>query len=181
MRTISYNAPVTLTFTLVCTLVAVLDLLVPGRPFSSLLALNRGIADPLGAMKAVTYVFAHADWAHFTGNLTLILLLGPQLEARYGPGRLVLMIAVTAVVSGALSLVLFHHGIMGASGIVFLFVVLSSFTGESRGRIPLTFLLVAILFLSGEVLLALRPDNISRFAHLAGGAFGAFFGFTSRR
>lgn len=66
----------------------------------------------------------------------------------------------------------------GASGIVFAFIVLSSFTRFKEGEIPLTIILVVILFVGQQVYegIAIR-DNISQLTHVIGGAIGAFVGY----
>ncbi|NBB90099.1 MAG: rhomboid family intramembrane serine protease, partial [Spirochaetes bacterium] len=46
--------------------------------------------------------------------------------------------------------------------------------------IPLTFILVVVLFLAREVVGALREDSIAQFAHIAGGVCGSLFGFARR-
>ena len=68
-------------------------------------------------------------------------------------------------------------GLLGASGVVFMFILLSSVTNARRGRIPLTFVLVVLLFLGQEVWNGLTQDNVSQFAHVIGGLCGAAFGF----
>jgi len=40
----------------------------------------------------------------------------------------------------------------GASGVVFMFILLSSFVNFKKGRIPITFILVVIIYLGGEVM-----------------------------
>mgnify|MGYP000259418082 CR=1 FL=1 len=111
------------------------------------------------------------------GNLSFILLLGPIIEEKYGGASLLLMIGITAIVTGILNVIFFQTGLLGASGIVFLFIILASFGNAQKG-IPLTFLLIAILFLGKEVWQAFQDNNISEFAHIAGGICGSLFGFS---
>ncbi|MGN8850601.1 hypothetical protein [Bariatricus sp. HCP28S3_C2] len=58
------------------------------------------------------------------------------------------------------------------------FIVLSSFTRFKEGEIPLTIILVVILFVGQQVYegIAIR-DNISQLTHVIGGAIGAFVGY----
>jgi membrane associated rhomboid family serine protease len=135
-----------------------------------------GFTDYLGL---VTHIFGHSSWAHLFGNFTLILLLGPILEERHGAVSLVAMIAITALVTGLINVTFFNTGLLGASGIVFMFILLASTANIRAGEIPLTFILVALLFLGKEVVAALRDDQISQMAHLVGGVIGAIFGFLS--
>jgi membrane associated rhomboid family serine protease len=71
--------------------------------------------------------------------------------------------------------------LIGASGIVLLFVLLMSFTNIRAGEVPLTFLAVLGLYLGKEVLDAFKNDNISHFAHIVGGVSGSIFGFVALR
>ncbi|MDR0759110.1 MAG: rhomboid family intramembrane serine protease, partial [Treponema sp.] len=124
-----------------------------------------------------THVIGHADWNHLVSNFSLILLIGPILEARYGSLSLFLMIALTALVTGLLNTLLFSSYLMGASGVVFMMILLASFTNFGEGEIPLTFILILILYLGREVFNSFRQDNISEFAHIVGGLCGSLFGF----
>ena len=71
---------------------------------------------------------------------------------------------------------------MGASGIVFMMILLSSFTNIRSGEIPLTFVLVVLMYLTREVVTAFSDeDSISQLAHIAGGLCGSLFGFAITR
>lgn len=114
------------------------------------------------------------------GNIMLLLLTGPMLEEKYGSRRLLLVILCTALTTGILHLFLFpQYGVLGASGIVFAFILLSSITGSRSGQIPLTLIVVAVLYLGGEVLDAVLGTNqeVSQFAHIIGGVVGAASGY----
>jgi membrane associated rhomboid family serine protease len=124
-----------------------------------------------------THVLGHAHWGHLISNLTLILLIGPMLEESYGSSTLLFMIIITALVTGVLNILLFNSYLLGASGVVFMMILLSSFTNFSHGEIPLTFILVLILYLGVQIFSVSEADNISHFAHIIGGLCGSFFGF----
>jgi membrane associated rhomboid family serine protease len=100
-----------------------------------------------------------------------------MLEDRYGSKTLLLMMFITALVTGILNALLFNHYLLGASGIVFMMILLSSFTNFSQGEIPLTFILVLILYLGVQIFSNQSEENISHFAHFIGGLCGSFFGF----
>jgi rhomboid protease GluP len=131
--------------------------------------------------RLLLHVLGHANPEHLFSNLTILLLIGPLLEQQYGAARLAAIAALTAAVTGLIMLVLFSGLLLGASGIVFAFIILSSFANTKSGTIPLTFVLVCILFLGNEVFMALTvDDNVARFAHIAGGVVGAATGFAAR-
>jgi membrane associated rhomboid family serine protease len=125
-----------------------------------------------------THVLGHANLEHLLGNMTFVLLLGPIIEEKYGSINTLMMFFITAVLSGLLNLFLFNTGLMGASGVVFMLILLVSFTNSRGGEIPITFVLVAILFIGKEFMNGLEADNISQFAHIIGGVIGSIFGFS---
>ena len=124
-----------------------------------------------------THVCGHANWAHLISNFTLILVIGPMLEENYGSRSLLFMIIITALVTGVLNVLLFKSALLGASGVVFMMILLSSFTNFSHGEIPLTFILVLVLYMSVQVMDSFKNNDISQFAHIVGGLCGSFFGF----
>ena len=105
------------------------------------------------------------------------------LNEKYGSGTMVWMIALTALVTGLVHFIFFpHSALLGASGVVFMMIVLSSFTAARRGEIPVTLILVVIFYLGGEIMDGLfKQDNVSQIAHIVGGLCGLVFGFTVRR
>lgn len=61
---------------------------------------------------------------------------------------------------------------------MFAFIILASFTGFKEGEIPLTFILVAIIFIGQQVYEGIAvQDNISNMAHIVGGIVGAIVGY----
>ena len=179
-----YNSPVILTFTLVCTAVLVVDTLTAGAASAAAFTVYPGLdlRDPLTYLRLFSHVVGHADWTHLMSNFAFILLIGPILEEKYGSPRTLAMMAVTALVTGLLSALAFRTALKGASGIVFMFILLGSFTNSRQGEIPITFILVVVLFLAREVIDAVAVrDNIAQFAHIAGGVCGGLFGFAATR
>jgi len=176
---LTYNAPVTLTFGLIAVGLFYLNAYVLGGSITHMLALS-GYWDWGNIVQyptILTYTLGHADEAHLFGNMSLFLLLGPIMEEKYGTRNVLIMMIITAFLSGICQLLFFDFGLRGASGIVFMFIILVSFANAKSGTIPLTFILVALLFIGKEILAMRQADNISQFAHIAGGVFGAVFGF----
>jgi rhomboid protease GluP len=180
---VRYNAPVTLTLALVSAAVLGYD-----QIFGSTLISSYFTAPPylggggaLAWVRLFTHVIGHASWAHLVSNFSFILLIGPVLEEKYGSGIVLMMTLVTAGVTGLLNGLFVHAGLLGASGIVFMLILLSSFTNIRAREIPLTFLLVVVLYLVREFVAALTPDSVSQLAHIAGGLCGGLFGFIFAR
>lgn len=133
--------------------------------------------NPVSISTLFSHVIGHGSMDHLLGNMTFILLLGPIVEEKYGSKFTLFMIVITAFITGLLNISFFDTGLLGASGIVFMLILLVSFTNVKGGQIPLTFILVALLFIGKEVLLSLQADHVSQFAHIIGGVCGSAFGF----
>ena len=179
-RKLQYNAPVVLTFALASLLALGLGWLTKGWTTSHLFSVYRSsLLDPLTYPRAFLHVLGHSGWAHYSGNMLLLLVIGPQLEDRYGSRTLLECIVVTAFITGLFQWVLFPHtAVLGASGIVFMMILMASMGGMRQGGIPLTLILVAVFYLGGEITTAVTAaDNISQLSHIVGGLCGAFLGF----
>ena len=154
MKKLQYNSPVILTFFLLSLGVLLLDWITGGwTTLHAFCVYRSSLADPLFYVRLFGHVLGHADFDHFLGNMLLLLVIGPPLEEKYGSRTL------------------------RASGIVFMLIMLASLAGMKDGRIPLTLILAAVLYLGQEVyaMVALR-DNVANFMHLVGGVTGTVFG-----
>jgi len=178
---ISYNAPVALTFALISLLALVANHFTNGWVNANLCSVYRCslLADPLGFFRFFGHVLGHSGYAHYIGNMVLILVLGPNLEDRFGSWNVLWAILFTALVSGLVQFIFFPGtALLGASGIVFMMILLSSFGGVKNGTIPTTLILVAIFYLGGELWDAIFVrDNISQLTHIIGGLCGTLLGF----
>lgn len=176
---ITYNAPVTLTYALIATIALAADQLTGGAIIPAFFSVGGSMnpANPLDYLRLFAHVIGHSGWDHLIGNFAFILLLGPILEEKHGKGRLLLMIAITALATGLMNVIFLDTGLYGASGVVFMMIILSSFARARDGDIPLTFILVVLLYLTREILAAFRTDTVSQFAHIVGGVVGSIFGF----
>jgi membrane associated rhomboid family serine protease len=176
---ISYNAPVSLSFSFLTIGVLILAMFTGGQSTRLLFSVHSSmsVADPLAWLRLVFHVLGHADWEHLISNLAFLLLLGPILEEKYGSRAMMIMILITALITGVLNVLFFSTSLLGASGIVFMCILLASFANFKPGEIPLTFILIVAMYLAKEVLASLRTDNISQFAHIIGGTCGSLFGF----
>jgi membrane associated rhomboid family serine protease len=176
---IHYNSPVILTFSLLALAVHLINaFLISQFTYDFFLVRSSmSLLNPLDYFRLVSHVLGHSGWRHLFSNLTYILLLGPLLEEKYGSSMILLMIFLTALFTGIINILLFSTGLLGASGIVFMLIILASVADIKEGTIPLTFVLVAGIFIGSEVFKGFRYDNISQMAHIAGGSCGAVFGF----
>ena len=181
---LSFNAPATLSFVGLCVAVQLLSLLTGGRSTRAVFSVYRAsLLDPLTYVRCVAHVLGHAGWDHLLGNMMYILLLGPMIEEKYGTANTVLVILVTAVVTGVIHMAVSPGTmLLGASGVVFAFILISSITVREDRTIPVTFILVAVLYLGQQVYQGLfTRDDVSQLTHIAGGAVGSVLGFLLNR
>ena len=177
---ITFNSPVTLGFVSICLFATILSYVAGGVTNQLVFMTYRApMNSPMMYIRLLLHAFGHADFEHFMGNVCYILLLGPLLEEKYSSKVLAIVIAVTAVITGIVNNVCFPDvALCGASGVVFAFILLSSFTSFKEGEVPLTFILVALLFVGQEIVQGLMVvDNVSNMAHIVGGMIGAALGF----
>ncbi len=176
---ITFNSPVVLAFVFICVAVQIASTITGGMITRTFFTSRIGAPfDPLVLFCSVSHIFGHAGWEHLINNMSYILLLGPLLEEKYGSVRLVWIMLASALAASVANAVLLHTAVVGASGIVFTFILLSSITGLKEGELPLTFLLVAALYFGQQIYGALFVrDNVSYLGHIAGGVVGAVVGF----
>lgn len=177
---ITFNAPVVLTFVVICFIATILGIITQGRSTQAVfMTYHSSLKNPMTYIRFITHVFGHLGWGHFIGNASYLLLLGPMLEEKYGSDRIIIVIAITALATSLINYIFFGNvALCGASGVVFAFIVLASFTGFKAGEIPLTFILVVIIFMGQQVYEGITiQDNISNMAHIVGGIVGACVGY----
>ena len=177
---ITWNSPVILTFVAICLVATALNYITGGKSNAIFfMTYHSPLKSPMTYVRLFSHVFGHADWSHFIGNMSYILLLGPLLEEKYKSQTLIEVIAITALVTGLVNYIFFPYvALCGASGVVFAFMLLASFTSFKEGEIPLTFLLVAVFFIGQQIIQGITlDDNVSNMAHIVGGIVGGSCGY----
>ncbi len=178
-RKIRYNAPVTLTFAFISLAALGLGYITNGWTTENLFSVYRSNFSFFWVVRLFGHTLGHANWAHFVSNMTLFLLLGPVLEEKYGSKNLLEMMGIASVVAAIFQMIFFSNvSLLGASGLVFMMIILTSAVNIREGGIPLTMILVILIYLGTEVWDAFTAhDNISHLTHILGGVCGAVFGF----
>ena len=177
---VTFNAPAVLVLVAACFTATLLGTVTGGALTQTLfMTWHSSLKNPMTYLRLFTHVLGHSDWAHFMGNAAYLLLLGPMLEEKHRSRTLVVVIILTALVTGLVNYVLFPNvGLCGASGVVFAFIILASFTGFRAGEIPLTFILVTVFYIGQQVLEGVFvTDNVSNLSHIIGGLVGAVVGY----
>ena len=178
MKKITYNSPVILTFSLISAAALILNYVTQGFTNQLLFSVYpSGFLNPLTYVRLFGHVLGHVDVSHFASNMTVILLIGPMLEEKYGSKTIAKVIGIVAVVTGLVHMLIARSMLLGASGVVYAFIILSSFTGDKDG-IPLTFIIVAIIYLGDQIIAGMTTfDSISQLTHILGGITGAVIGW----
>lgn len=176
---IQYNSPVILTYAIISLIVLIVGVITSHSSTRNFFMIYpTSLSDPLLYFRIFGHVLGHADFNHYFSNFYMMLLIGPMIEEKYGSKNLLIMMLVTAFISGVIHIMFFTSAALGASGIVFMLILLTPFTNMKKGKIPLTFILVSTIFIGREVFYGLTVvDNISRFGHILGGTSGAIMGF----
>ena len=181
---LQYNSPVVLSFALLSLGALLLNYLTGGMSNLRLFSVYHApLSDPLTWPRFVLHVLGHRDYSHYIGNMMMILVVGPPLEEKYGSRSLFWAIFLTALLSGLVQWFFFPNvRLLGASGIVFMMIVMSSLAGMKDGCIPITLILVLVLYIGGEIVNGVvLSDNVSQLTHVIGGLCGAFLGLSMRR
>lgn len=180
MKKLQFNSPVILSFFFISLAALVIGTVTNGTATMALFSVYRAsLLDPLTYVRFFGHIFGHASVSHFFGNMLLLLVVGPPLEELYGSKTLIGAILSTAIVSGLLQFILFPNSmLLGASGIVFMLIMLSSLSGAKSGKIPITLILVAVMYLGQELYsIFFVQDNVANLMHIVGGICGVGWGF----
>ncbi len=180
---VAFSSPVTLGFVFLSLAALLLSTLTGGAATRLLFSVYRApLSDPLSWPRLFLHVLGHANLTHFVTNISLLLVLGPIVEEHYGSGRLAVMILLTALVTAVFHMLLSPgSAILGASGIVFMLIFLAAAAGRHGGRIPLTLILVAVIYLGREIAGLFSADSISQLSHIVGGLCGIALGLGWKR
>ena len=135
MKKLQYNSPVILTFFLLSLGVLLLDWLTSGwTTLHAFCVYRSSLADPLFYVRLFGHVLGHADFDHFLGNMLLLFGDRPAAGGEVRQPHLLAGILLTAGVSGILQCVFSPApALLGASGIVFMLIMLAS-PGGHEGR-----------------------------------------------
>ena len=174
-----YNSIVILSFFFLSLIVLILNKLTKGKSNKYLFSTYKSsIFNPLTYIRLFTHILGHADWEHFRNNFLKILLIGPLVEEKFGSLNLLIMILITGGITGIIHNLLSKNRLLGASGISFMLIILSSFVNIQNGKIPLTLILIFIFYIIDEIKDGLfKKDNISHMGHLIGAICGCIYGF----
>lgn len=175
-----YNSPVILTYFFICLIILLIDKLCKGKFSATFFTTykNDSLLNPLTYFKLVSHSLGHADWDHLYSNFIKILLIGPLIEEKYGSINLLIAMIITSLIIGIINKLFGKGGILGASGVAYMLILLSSFVNMENGKIPITLTLIILFFVVDEVIKLFRrkKDGVSHLGHITGAICGVVFG-----
>ena len=175
-----YNSVVILTYLFLSLGACFLNFITQGFTNKLLFTSYRSsIFNPLTYVRLFTHSIGHKDLTHLIHNFLFILLVGPMIEEKYGSINLIIMFLITSLVIGLFNTIISNYVITGASGNVYMLIVLSSFSNITEGKIPLTLILILIFYVISEIKDSVTGANkgVYHGGHLLGALCGIAFGF----
>lgn len=182
----SYDAPVSLTFVLVAVVLFLLDLLLVKGKLNAeyLLSPTAGggnlpfdFKNILSYLRLLLYVFGGTEPFVLLSNLIFIVLLGPEMEGRYGSLVIGIMIFVSTIVSGVLSACFCNFPAFGASPLVFMLIILDILMHLTKKTISASAVFVICLFTASQFFTGSKNGIVGVLITLAGGLCGSLFAF----
>lgn len=180
MTKFDYNSPVILTYFFICLIILLIDKLCKGKFSATFFTTykNDSLLNPLTYFKLISHSLGHTDWDHLYSNFIKILLIGPLIEEKYGSINLLIAMIITSLIIGIVNKLFGKGGILGASGVAYMLILLSSFVNMENGKIPITLTLIILFFVVDEVIKLFRrkKDGVSHLGHITGAICGVVFG-----
>lgn len=175
-----YNSPVILTYFFICLIILLIDKLCKGKFSATFFTTykNDSLLNPLTYFKLISHSLGHTDWDHLYSNFIKILLIGPLIEEKYESINLLIAMIITSLIIGIINKLFGKGGILGASGVAYMLILLSSFVNMENGKIPITLTLIILFFVVDEVIKLFRrkKDGVSHLGHITGAICGVVFG-----
>lgn len=184
---VAYDAPVTLSFVIICAIIFLLNMLLAKSGKAG--GLEKIFASPtsqagvlpfipsalVSYVRLFFYIFGAGDPSVMFTNLILIMLLGPAMEERYGSVIIGIMIFVAALFSGVLNACFSESSLVGSLPLVSMMIFLNAFMSFSKKKFPLSFAAVMVLFVLLQVFSGTGAVQI--IICIAGGLCGSLFAF----
>ena len=180
----SYDAPVTLSFVIICALLFLLNTLVIkngalgkilASPTTQAGALPFIVKQPVSYLRLLLYIFGSGEVNNFITYILIVLLLGPAMEERYGSVIIGIMIFVAALFSGVLNACFCVESLTGPVPVVCMMIFLTAFMSFSNKTVPITFLATIIFFVYFSITSGIGAVRL--IICIAGGLCGSLFAF----
>lgn len=163
---IVYDAPVTLSFVIISLLLFVFDTFILKQKLTGIFLASPTSAggnlpfelkNALSYVRFIFYAFGGSNAIIYLSNLVFFLLLGPSVEEKYGSIVVGIMMAVSTLFAGVLNACFRPVSLQGATAIVFMMIFLNSFMTFNKKKIPLSFVVVFVLY----IILQIVEDKVN--------------------
>ena len=175
-----YNSIVILPYFFLSFAIMILNYISKGKAVNLFFSTSKrdSLLNPFTYFKLFSHSLGHSDWDHLYNNFIKILLIGPMVEEKYGSINLLIMMLITSGVIGIVHRFTSNGSLRGASGILYMLMLLSSFVNIKSGKIPMTLILIIIFFVVDDIVdfVKKEDDNISHIGHITGSICGIIFG-----
>ena len=179
LNKLQYNSVLILSYFFISLIALIINKITQGKSNQLLFSSYRSSPlNPLTYIRFFTHALGHTGWHHFSSNFLTMLLIGPMIEEKYGTINLLIMMLITAGITGLINTIISRKAILGASGNVFMLIILSSMVNLEAGKIPLTLVLIFFFYITNEIIEGIFvKDNVSHMGHIIGAICGVIFGF----
>ena len=179
LNKLQYNSVLILSYFFISLVALIINKITQGKTNELLFSSYRSSPlNPLTYIRFFTHALGHTGWHHFSSNFLTMLLIGPMIEEKYGTMNLLIMMLITAGITGLINTIISRKAILGASGNVFMLIILSSMVNLEAGKIPLTLVLIFFFYITNEIIEGIFiKDNVSHMGHIIGAICGVIFGF----
>ena len=181
-----YDSPVMLSFAFLTLIILLLDTFAfKGKlknfwlltPTTAAGAFPFAFSDFPSILRLFIHIFGYSDISLLVCNLIFILLLGPQMEERYGSVIIGIMIFVAALFSGVLNACFCQNAVCGAEPVVFMLILLWTMMQLSRSKISASAIAVIALFVAMLIFRKNPNGVVGLVVTVAGGLCGSLFAF----
>lgn len=181
-----FDAPVTIVFCLISVILFAFDTFVfkgtlNERILSSPTTISGTlpfmISKPASYFRLILYAFSASNFILLLSNLLFLLMLGPAMEERYGSVVIGIMTGVSVLFSGVLNACFCETSLRGCMPVIFMMIFLNSFMSFSKKKIPVSFILIFILYTAKETAGKKLSETVGLIICISGGLCGSLFAF----
>lgn len=168
---------------LICIIVFVLQLIIPG--FTDLFVLNLKAVYEQQYWRFLTAIFLHGSAIHLVYNLFALIFFGLALEKLIGGYRFLILFLVSGIIANVIA-VNFYSSSLGASGAIYGIIgclaILNPFMFVWAFGLVLPMFIAAILWIAGDIMgvFGIGGSDVGYIAHLSGVGVGIIFGLFLR-
>lgn len=185
---VAVDAPVTIGFVLICFFIFVIDSFfakgflsanVFNSPTNAKGAFPFIVSEPLMYAKLILYVFSTNSIQLLVLNMLLIVLLGPEMEQKYGSVIIGIMILISALFSGVLNVCFCSQPIQGCLSVIFMLAFLNVFYAIVQNKLTVSSIIVFVLVFVYEFFQKSDNGVIGILISICGGLCGSLIAFLS--